>query len=383
MFFRKRIFLALAVALVLTIASCSGIALQPTPSTASGTATPSASPETPAPAESPAPTQEAFTASPSPELSATKSAAVSPGASPSPTPADGTMSLAKVVLQDKTTWLNLRSQPDPTAVVLGCIPDGSEVAIAVQGEQWDKVVFEDGFAYAMASYLQIERPLASGEQTPVLQLMYAAPKPTKGYYPPKGSPGYTGKLLIDNLVDMRKYDSNIIYYMVFATEDNFMGKPMYPKKLCLLQKQVAEKLEKAEKLFEADGYRIKIYDAYRPMSVTKALYDKIKNSTFVANPNGFGSYHNRGCAVDMTLVDKNGNELEFQSKVHDLSSNAYVDNPNASATAKKNWNYMYGIMKKCGFESYKYEWWHFQDPGAARYLPTDYNFMKIPMVKGS
>jgi D-alanyl-D-alanine dipeptidase len=367
MFTVRKCFPVLTLALALALTACSIGSAQPTGTAGANSPTVTA-PASPSP--SPTDAQPTDTAVPATEA-------------PTPTPTPDAY-LAKVALKDPTTWLNVRAKPDAKAVVVGCIPEGGELAVKEQGEEWDKIVFEDGFAYVASSFVQIERPLAPGEQPPALQLMYAAPKATSGIYTPAPSPSGTGPattaaILKDNLVDVRKYCPNAVFYMIFATEDNFMGKPLYPKKLCLLQKAVAERLKKAEDLFEADGYRIKIYDAYRPISVSNILDKKIKNGRFIAAPGK--SSHNRGCAVDITLVDSNGVELEMQSKVHDLSENAYVNNPKASADAKKNWNYMWGILKKCGFESYQYEWWHFSDPNVGKYLPTDYDFMKIPMVK--
>lgn len=298
---------------------------------------------------------------------------------PTPLPED-TQHVARVKLEDSTTWLKIRSQPDTNSVVLGCIPDGSPVTIDVMGEQWHKILFEDGFAYVMGKFVQVERALSPGETPPPLDLLYAAPDATQGIYTPAPTPSGTGPvrtaaILKDTLVDARRYCPNAVFCMIFATEDNVMGKPLYVRKVCLLQKETAQKLKKAEEMFEKDGYRIKIYDAYRPMSVSGILYKKYKNNRFIA-PAG-NSSHNRGAAVDMTLVDSNGVELEMQSAVHDLSKNAYVNNPKASAAAKKNWKYMSDIMKKCGFNTYQYEWWHFVDKNSGKYLPTDYKFMTV------
>jgi D-alanyl-D-alanine dipeptidase len=363
----KRIALALAAAACLVLSACSPGAQ---PSASSGTSTPSM--------ESPSPSPTAM-ATPSPEDSATTEPADTPAPTDTPVP-DDTLYVARVKIEDSTSWLKLRSQPDLKSVVLGCIPDGSEVTIAVMGDEWSKLLFEDDFAYTMTKFLQVERALNAGETPPPLQLLYASLAATRGTYTPAPSPSGTGpaptaEILKDNLVDVRRYCPNAVFCMIFATEDNIMGRPLYVRKVCLLQKETAAKLKKAEDLFEKDGYRIKIYDAYRPMSVSAILYKKYKDNRFIA-PAGSSS-HNRGAAVDITLVDSNGDELEMQSAVHDLSENAYINNPKASAAAKKNYKYLSGIMKKCGFTTYQYEWWHFTDTNKDKYLPTDYKFMTV------
>jgi D-alanyl-D-alanine dipeptidase len=363
----KRIALALAAATCLALTSCSPGA-QPSASGATGTAG----------MESPSPSPTAI-ATPSPVVSTAVETADTLAPTDTPAPED-TQYVARVKIEDPTSWLKLRSQPDTNSVVLGCIPDGSEVTVAVMGEQWCKLLFDDDYAYTMTKFLQVERALNAGETPPPLELLYASPDATKGIFTPAPSPSGTGpaptaEILKDNLVDVRRYCPNAIFCMIFATEDNIMGRPLYVRKICLLQKETAEKLKKAEDLFEKDGYRIKIYDAYRPMSVSGILYKKYKNNRFIA-PAGSSS-HNRGAAVDMTLVDSNGVELEMQSAVHDLSENAYINNPKASETAKNNYKYMSDIMKKCGFSTYAYEWWHFTDKNVGKYLPTDYKFMTV------
>lgn len=178
-----------------------------------------------------------------------------------------------------------------------------------------------------------------------------------------------------NLVDVRRYLPDIEYYIIFATPDNFTGKTLYARDLCLLQKGTVDKLVKAQKLFEADGYTIKIYDAYRPSKVSGALYNIIKDPKYIASAGT--SIHNRGAAVDMTLVDSNGNELEMPTPMHTLNETANRDYKDMTDTARKNMDYMTGVMRKCGFGTINSEWWHFSDSNANAYPPLDIDFAKI------
>ena len=186
-------------------------------------------------------------------------------------------------------------------------------------------------------------------------------------------------VLTSNLVDVRKVIPGIQVYMIFSTDKNFTGKVQYPRDFCLLQKAVAAKLKKAQGLFQKDGYGIKVYDAYRPYSVQKILYNIVKDGRYIANPATGGSMHNRGGAVDMTLVDKDGLELEMPTPMHTLNATANRDYKGMSAKARKNMDYMTKIMRSSGFVPISTEWWHFQISSAEgdKYMLSDYDFTKI------
>ena len=174
------------------------------------------------------------------------------------------------------------------------------------------------------------------------------------------------------LVDVRAALPDIEYYMIFATPDNFTGRTLYSRDVCILQSGTVEKLAKAQELFAQDGYTIKIYDAYRPSSVSGILSGIITDPRYVA-PAGV-SIHNRAAAVDMTLVDSDGNELEMPSPMHTFDSTSHRDSSVMSAEAKANMDYMTGIMRQSGFTTVSSEWWHFSDSEASKYPPLDFTF---------
>ncbi len=183
-----------------------------------------------------------------------------------------------------------------------------------------------------------------------------------------------------HLVDVTRYTDKVIISMQLATEDTSIGEPFYHRNLCMMQYDTVQKLLKAVELFEKDGYRIKIYDAYRPTSVQQKWFDIIKIHKWVADPSiGMGGRHDRGCAIDMSLVDANGNELVFPTKMHTFSD-ASARSSQMSAEARKNMDYMTKIMVSCGFDYINSEWWHFQDTEIERYLPTDHPIDEIPLV---
>jgi D-alanyl-D-alanine dipeptidase len=265
-----------------------------------------------------------------------------------------------------------RSSPkiDPDNII-ALIPKGMRVLkLDDPGNSFVHVQAPDGReGYCSADYL---KPAAAGDIPKAVAYAYVTPSKEKT----KDSKG-NDVTLTDNLVDVRKVDPTIQIYMIFATDKNFTGKVLYPKDYCLLQDGTAAKLKKAQALFQKDGYCIKIYDAYRPASVQKILWDIIKDTRYIANPSAGGSAHNRGAAVDMTLVDKNGKELEMPSPMHTMNETANRNYKGMTKAAKINMDYMAKIMTKCGFATISTEWWHFQDKEVAKYMMTDYDFSKI------
>ncbi|MBN1775088.1 MAG: hypothetical protein JW817_01340 [Clostridiales bacterium] len=181
------------------------------------------------------------------------------------------------------------------------------------------------------------------------------------------------KLQKDNLVDVRRYTEDIQIDMLLAKDENIAGGNVYGQQICLLQRETLDKLLKAQEMFAEDGYTIIIYDAYRPYSVTCIMYDIHQNGTYVAGKR-FGSIHNRGAAVDMSLIDNStGEPIEMPSPIHTLNSTSNRSNPNMTSTARDNMNYMAEVMRKCGFTTIASEWWHFSDSESDNYLRTDHN----------
>lgn len=183
-------------------------------------------------------------------------------------------------------------------------------------------------------------------------------------------------MLTDNLVDVTRFSETIQIDMLMAKEDSIAGGNVYGQQICLLQQDTLEKLLNAQSLFVQDGYSIIIYDAYRPYSVTCLMYDIHKDGTYVAGKR-LGSVHNRGAAVDISLIDlSTGLPLEMPSPIHTLDSTSNRNNSSMTETAKANMDYMANIMLKCGFTLIASEWWHFSDSECNNYLRTDHDLTK-------
>ena len=180
-------------------------------------------------------------------------------------------------------------------------------------------------------------------------------------------------------VDITKYDLKIS--MKLSTNDTSIKKPFYNRNLCLIQYDIVPKLQKAVERFRADGYTIVIYDAYRPTSVQQRWFDVVKVHKWVANPKiGMGGVHDRGIALDISLIDKNGNELEMPTPMHTFTEASARSSKTMTETARKNMDYMLSVMQACGFTYINSEWWHFQDTNAKYYLPTDFPLDTVPLV---
>lgn len=162
------------------------------------------------------------------------------------------------------------------------------------------------------------------------------------------------------LVRIDAIDDTIIIDLRYATENNFTGQKLYPVAVGLLQRGTAEKLKNANDRFKQDGYRIKVWDAYRPLDIQKKFWELVPDRRYVADPR-YGSKHNRGAAVDITLVDEDGNEVAMPTGFDHFSEQAwriYRGNP---PEVQRNMEYLGRVMEENGFIPNSTEWWHFDD----------------------
>jgi D-alanyl-D-alanine dipeptidase len=160
------------------------------------------------------------------------------------------------------------------------------------------------------------------------------------------------------MVEIIKWDTSFVLDIRYATPDNFMKEAVYPCGKCLLRKRVAEALIAANNEFKTLGYRIKIFDGYRPLSVQWILWNKTSNKNYVANPRT-GSNHNRGRAVDLTLVDETGEQLDMGTKYDFFGKRANHTYTNLPKKVLENRLLLKKIMLKHGFTSIRSEWWHY------------------------
>lgn len=175
------------------------------------------------------------------------------------------------------------------------------------------------------------------------------------------------------LVELIKLDDSFVIDIKYATTDNFTKKQIYTMPMCLINKNTAQKLINANNELKTLGYRIKVFDAYRPFSAQQVLYDAASDKSFVANPKK-GSIHNRGAAVDVTLVDMDGNEIEMPSGYDEFTERAYLKYTDCDQKLIENRELLGKYMVKHGFKRISNEWWHFEDTNAKNYPLLDIPF---------
>lgn len=174
----------------------------------------------------------------------------------------------------------------------------------------------------------------------------------------------------DDLVDIQSINPKILVDIRYATKNNFTGRPVYPRAKCYLRRKVALKLDLIQKRLEKIGLGLKIFDGYRPISVQKIFWDYCPDSRFVAPPE-VGSRHNRGSAVDLTLVDTQGNELKMPTEFDEFTSRAHRDYNRLPKEVICNRALLENAMVEQGFIPQPTEWWHFDDAEGETYPIED------------
>jgi D-alanyl-D-alanine dipeptidase len=167
-----------------------------------------------------------------------------------------------------------------------------------------------------------------------------------------------GKII--DLVDIKKVNPRIIVDIKYASEDNFTKKRLYDFNTCFLRKSVAVKLDAVQKELERMNLGLKVWDCYRPLAVQRILWAILPDERYVANPET-GSRHNRASAVDVTLVDSQGNELQMPTGFDDFSPRADHHYQNLPDQVIRNRELLKGLMEKAGFIPLSEEWWHYDD----------------------
>lgn len=166
---------------------------------------------------------------------------------------------------------------------------------------------------------------------------------------------------INGLTLLNSFDHDMILDIRYASKNNFTNRVLYDADACILRNDTLRKLLNAQREFRSLGYNIKIWDAYRPYYIQKILWDILPNSNYIANPYKGGSNHNRACAVDITLTDLNGFEIDMPTEFDEFSIKAHRDYIGASDIQIKNAELLKNVMIKHGFKPIYTEWWHFDD----------------------
>ena len=197
------------------------------------------------------------------------------------------------------------------------------------------------------------------------------------------------------LVDVIRLEPRLKLDIRYATTDNFTGQQLYPVARCLLRPRVAEMVVAAQRWLDEkkSGRVLLLKDCYRPISVQRTMWDVVKDTpmrSYVANPNSkTGSVHNYGCAVDLTLADAEGREIDMGTPYDTLGilseprhEDRFVTEGKLTAAQVASRRLLREAMLAAGFRMIRNEWWHFDawqgDELRARYQPLDIPLESLP-----
>lgn len=145
----------------------------------------------------------------------------------------------------------------------------------------------------------------------------------------------------------------------YATKNNFVGEIIYDCGECFLRPEVAKALVKVHHDLKEKGYGgIKLFDCYRPRPAQQKLWDILPDPKYVGNPKN-GSMHNRGAAVDLTILSQSGEELNMGTEFDYFGKKAYHDYPKSDTIVMENRALLKDAMYKRGFKHITTEWWHY------------------------
>ena len=164
-------------------------------------------------------------------------------------------------------------------------------------------------------------------------------------------------------VNLKNYSNDFVFDMKYATNDNFLKEKVYPCAECFLRVKTVKSLLEANKTFLQQGFRIKLYDCYRPKAIQKKMFQLVPDANFVANPKK-GSIHNRGGAVDISLVDSLGVEVNMGTKFDFFGEEASHNYQNLSDEILANRKFLKEIMLQNNFKIFESEWWHYNLNGS-------------------
>jgi D-alanyl-D-alanine dipeptidase len=189
-----------------------------------------------------------------------------------------------------------------------------------------------------------------------------------------------------DLVEIIKLDPAIRLDIKYATADNFTGRAVYPEARAFLQRPAAEALLAVQRRLNARGLGLVVYDAYRPWSVTRLFWEitPLEKRMYVADP-AKGSKHNRGCAVDVGLVElESGRVLEMPGAFDEMSERSHVEYAGGTPGQRANRDRLRAAMEEGGlFKVYPEEWWHYDFKDYREFPVLDVPFSEIPSPPGT
>ena len=182
-----------------------------------------------------------------------------------------------------------------------------------------------------------------------------------------------------SLAEITPDSHQVAIELAYATARNLTGRPVYRRAACYLHTEAAAKLSRAVALAAALGLGIKIFDAFRPSEAQWLLWNACPDPDFLADPRR-GSPHSRGAAVDLTLLDAGGRELDMGTPFDAFTRLSYHGNTEISVEAQRNRFILLGVMSAAGWDFYTNEWWHYQLFDAGQYPLLSDADLPAPMM---
>jgi D-alanyl-D-alanine dipeptidase len=183
---------------------------------------------------------------------------------------------------------------------------------------------------------------------------------------------------VRELVDLDSLGAGFRFDLRYATPENFVHATLYPVAKAYLHRNAAQALVEVQRELAKQGLGLKIFDAYRPLSVQQRMWDLVHDDRYVSNPAINAGRHTRGTAVDLTLVDSEGKELPMPTPFDDFTEKAHRNAPGIPADAAHNAKVLEEAMVKRGFVPYTFEWWHFDYRDWRKHPPLDVPIEKLP-----
>jgi D-alanyl-D-alanine dipeptidase len=162
----------------------------------------------------------------------------------------------------------------------------------------------------------------------------------------------------------------VVLDLRYATTNNITGKVLYPEAKAYLRKETIRKLRRVARDLQEEGYRLVIWDAWRPASAQRALWQAKPDGKFLTPPSKI-SRHRRGTSVDISLADQDGKILEMPSGFDEFNAKADEDFSDVPKEAAKRVRILRNIMFNAGFSGVPDEWWHYDLRDWADYEPVE------------
>jgi len=181
------------------------------------------------------------------------------------------------------------------------------------------------------------------------------------------------------LVQVQAIPGALILELAYGTPQNFTGQVIYTHPHCFIHQVAFEKLMRAVELARAADLQIKLFDAFRPQEAQEKLWAICPDPRYVADP-AKGSLHSRGIAVDLTLADAQGIELDMGTPFDDFTDQSHQGCTTISVGAQRNRFLLKGLMQSAGFTPIQYEWWHFNGEDPSKFPLLKDQDAPLPMM---